>query len=119
MSTSPLDPQDIRAAAEVHRELGPEYNDAVVAAFIDRVDRAVEARVQARLAAERPRQPAARRGRRALLKGAVIGVCAGALIAGVSIAQTHGGLAHNVQVRAVPNGQLGPPPPLAPPGPGH
>jgi hypothetical protein len=46
MSTSPLDPQDVRAAAEVDRELGPEYSDEVVAAFIDRVDRAVAARAK-------------------------------------------------------------------------
>ena len=117
MSTSPLDPQDIRAAAEIHRELGPEYSDAVVAAFIDRVDRAVEARVQARLAAERQRQPAVRRGRGTLLKGAAIGVCAGALIAGVSIAHTHAGVVHNVQVRAGLHGQPGPPPPPAAPAP--
>ena len=27
MSTSPLSPQEIRAAAETHQELGPEYSD--------------------------------------------------------------------------------------------
>ncbi len=43
MSTSPLDPQDVRAAAEVDRELGPEYSDEVAAAFIDRVDQAAAA----------------------------------------------------------------------------
>lgn len=31
MTSSSLAPDDIRAAAEVHDELGPEYSDAVVA----------------------------------------------------------------------------------------
>ena len=95
MSTSPLDPQDIRAAAEVHRELGPEYSDAVIAAFIDRVDRAVAARVEARLAEERQRLPAIRGGHRGtLLKGVALGLCAGALVAGVSISHTQAIEAH-------------------------
>ena len=34
MSTSPLSPQEIRAAA-MHRELGPEYSDAVVESFLE------------------------------------------------------------------------------------
>jgi hypothetical protein len=64
-STSAVSADDIRAAAETHHELGPGYSDAVVAAFIDKVDRAVAARVEARLALEQP-QPAkpARRDRR-------------------------------------------------------
>src|ERR1035441_7092443 len=50
MSTSPLSPEEIRAAAEAHRELGPEYSDAVVASFIEKVDKEIAARVDARLA---------------------------------------------------------------------
>jgi hypothetical protein len=76
MSDSPLSPQEIRAAAEAHAELGPEYSDAVVAAFLDRVDQAVAARVDARLADMRqPAPPAEQEDRRTLLKGVVIGVC--------------------------------------------
>ena len=90
MSTSPVDPQEIRAAAEVHRELGPEYSDAVVAAFIDRVDQAVAARVEARLEEERRKLPATR-NRRTLLKGVALGACAGALIAGISIGHVEAG----------------------------
>jgi len=37
MSTSPLSPQEIRAAAEAHKELGPEYSDAVIESFLERV----------------------------------------------------------------------------------
>jgi hypothetical protein len=97
MSTSPLSPEDIRAAAEVCHELGPEYNDAVVASFIDRVDREVAARVNARLADTRPARPAVVGTRRTLLKGMVVGAVAG----GLTIAAV-GGLAgrsgHSVRV---------------------
>jgi hypothetical protein len=111
MSTSPVDPQDIRAAAEVERELGPEYSDAVVAAFLDKVDRAVAARVEAQLADRRGAVPVIRRSRRALAKGVAIGVCATAIVAGTSIA--HVSSAHHAGISAhfVP----GPPrPPAAP-----
>jgi hypothetical protein len=57
---SALSPGDIKAAAEVHRELGPEYSDAVVASFIDKVDREVAARVEARLAGTPQAQAPAR-----------------------------------------------------------
>ena len=109
MSTSPVDPQEVRAAAEVHRELGPEYSDAVIAEFIDRVDRAVAARVEARLAEERRHQPARRDRHRTLLKGVALGVCAGALVAGVGISHVAGVDAHQSQAKiAVPRGGFGP-----------
>jgi len=80
MDTSPVSPQDVRAAAEVHAELSPEYQDAVVAAFVDKVEREVDARVRARLAAMyRPEVEPLRRA--TLLKGIVIGAGAGALVA--------------------------------------
>jgi hypothetical protein len=76
MGTSPLSPDDIRAAAGAHHELGPDYGDAVVASFLDRVDREIAARVDERLAASRPppRPPAEPENRRTLLKGFAIGV---------------------------------------------
>jgi hypothetical protein len=86
MSTSPVSPEDIRAAAEIHQELGPEYSDAVVAAFLDKVDKEVAARVEARLA-EASRGKLTRRGRRrTLVAGVAMGACAGALITGISMA---------------------------------
>ncbi len=58
MSDSSVTGQDIRAAAEVHGELGPEYGDAVVESFLARIDKQIEARVDERLAAAaRPRRP--------------------------------------------------------------
>jgi hypothetical protein len=52
-----LGPDEIRAAAEVHAELSPDYRDAVVESFLDRVNKEIDARVDQRVAAAR--QPAA------------------------------------------------------------
>ena len=58
---------EIRAAAETHRELPPEYQNAVIESFLAKVDREIDARVDARLATHghgrtslrgRPRGPA-------------------------------------------------------------
>jgi hypothetical protein len=54
MSTSSLEPDEIRAAAELHRELDPEYRDAVVESFLDRVGKEIDARVDRRLASAQP-----------------------------------------------------------------
>jgi hypothetical protein len=77
MSTSPLSPQEIRAAAAVHKELGPEYSDAVVESFLDRVDQEITARLDARLGPvprEQPVQPVQSSSRRTLLTGVAIGI---------------------------------------------
>ena len=75
MSDSPLSRQEIYAAAAVHDELGPEYSDAVVASFLEKVDKEIDARVDARLAGIRqPAPPAGRDDRRTLLKGVAIGI---------------------------------------------
>jgi len=75
MGTSPLSPEDIRAAAGAHHELGPEYSDAVVASFLERVDQEIAARVDERLAARRPRaRPVEPGNRRAVMKGFAAGV---------------------------------------------
>jgi hypothetical protein len=77
MSTSPLSPQEIRAAAAAHKELGPEYGDAVIESFLERVDREITARVDARLgpvSREQPVQSAQSNSRRTLLTGVAIGI---------------------------------------------
>lgn len=79
MSTSPLSPQEIRAAAEAHHELGPEYSDAVVASFLEKVDKQVAASVDARLAAASQAEQAKLDGRHALLKGMAIGAAVGGI----------------------------------------
>ena len=89
MGTSPLSPKDIRAAAGAHHELGPEYSDAVVASFLEKVDQEIAARVDERLAAGTPRpSPAERENRRALVKGFAMGVASSIavvlLVAGIN-----------------------------------
>jgi hypothetical protein len=60
MSKSSLSADDLRAAAEVHNELGPEYGDAVVESFLAKIDQQIDARVDQRLASmtKRGRRPA-------------------------------------------------------------
>lgn len=86
MGTSPLSPEDIRAASAAHHELGPEYSDAVVASFLEKVDQEIAARVDERLASTRTR-PVESGHRRALVKGFVMGVGSSAavvlLVAGI------------------------------------
>ncbi|HEY6276901.1 MAG TPA: hypothetical protein VIX86_11280 [Streptosporangiaceae bacterium] len=80
MSDSPLSRQDIYAAAAAHDELGPEYSDAVVASFLEKVDREIAARVDARLAGRRqPAPPGGRDGLRTLLKGIAVGIGVGGI----------------------------------------
>jgi hypothetical protein len=52
-----LSPEEIRAAAETHNELGPVYRDAVLEGFLDKVGREIDARVDARLAQQQATQP--------------------------------------------------------------
>jgi hypothetical protein len=71
---------EIRAAAAAHEELGPEYSDAVVASFLERVEEEIDARVNARMAEVRGPDAPARTGqdsRRVLLRGIAIGVMIG------------------------------------------
>lgn len=57
MSSPSLTPDEIRAAAETHHELGPDYQSAVIDSFLDKVGREIDARVDARLAGLLPGQP--------------------------------------------------------------
>jgi hypothetical protein len=50
MSTPPVSSQDLRAAAETYRELGPEYRDAILNSFLEKVEARIDARMNARLA---------------------------------------------------------------------
>lgn len=59
--TASMSPEEFRAAAEVHDELGPRYQDAVIESFLEKVGREIDARVDARLDRQPPQQ-ASRRG---------------------------------------------------------
>ena len=54
MGDPTLSPDEIRAAAQVHDELGPEYRDAVVESFLAKIDNQVAARIDAQLDSARP-----------------------------------------------------------------
>jgi len=91
MSTSPLSPDEIRAAAAAHQQLGAEYSDAVIASFLERVDQEITARADARSAPvprEQPMPPEQSNGRRTLLTGVAIGI----FVTGVPSAASAGGV---------------------------
>src|SRR2546429_4658665 len=76
---------EIRAAAAAHEELGPEYSDAVVASFLERVEEEIDARVDARMAeARRPGAPAGQDSKRALWRGVAGGTLRGPVITGAA-----------------------------------
>lgn len=54
MSTPHLPRDEVEAALGARRELGPETEPAVIDSFVDRMERAIEARVDERIAAKRP-----------------------------------------------------------------
>lgn len=90
MSTSPLSPDDIRAAAEVHAELGPEYREAVVESFLAKIDSEIGARVDARLATtppprKRDTDPVTAARRRGVATGLVGGLALGTIVVGVPL----------------------------------
>lgn len=89
MSDPGLSPDEVRAVAEVHNELGPEYRDAIVESFLEKIDKQVDARIDAQLAA--PRQAGTRAPDPALLerKRAQFG----AIVAGSVVAAFGSGLA--------------------------
>ncbi len=86
MSDVPLTAEDIRAAAEVHGELGPDYSDAVVESFLAKIDKQIEARVDERLASlskpgRRPVDPV----RLSKYRIALAGAGAGMVVVGVPL----------------------------------
>ncbi len=98
MSDVPLSAQDVRAAAEVHNELGPDYSDAVVESFLMKIDEHIESRVDERLAnrthSRKPMDPVRLRTWRVALAGAAAGsVVVGlplTLIAAIALSRSTG-----------------------------
>jgi hypothetical protein len=79
VSTPEVSGHDLRAAVEANRELGPDYSDAVVDSFLEKIEARLDERVNARLA---ELTPSRRRGladlsrdyRRGLQTGTMIGI---------------------------------------------
>ncbi len=91
MTGTSLNPDDIRAAAEAHRDLGPDYQSAVVDSFIEKVTREIDARVDARLESKSQlNQPAVRQSReRGPFALAIISLVAAIPLTGIALATTH------------------------------
>jgi hypothetical protein len=88
MGDSRLSPEEIRAAAEVHSELGPDYHDAVVQSFLDKLDGDVRARIDAQLGARPARKaadPALLEHRRTQLGAMVAGSVLTAVASGAAV----------------------------------
>lgn len=86
MRETPLSAADVRAAAEVHRELGPDYSDAVVESFLARIDEHIEARVEQRVGRvktrrRRPADPARLSKRRTVFAS----FAAGSVVVGIPV----------------------------------
>jgi hypothetical protein len=90
MGDPKLSPDEVRAAAEVHDELGPDYRDAVVESFLERIDKEVGARIDARIDAmpqDRARpDPALLERKRTQLAAMVAGSAVAALASGGAVA---------------------------------
>jgi hypothetical protein len=90
MRDARLSPDEVRAAAQVHSELGPEYRDAVVESFLERIDKEVGARIDARIDAMRPARahatdPAVLDRKRAQLGAMAAGSVFAALASGAAV----------------------------------
>jgi hypothetical protein len=85
MSESPLSTQDIRAAAEVHGELGPDYSDAVVESFLAKIDKQIEARVDERLASQPRRRKPVDPARQRTLRIALASAAGGSVVVGLPL----------------------------------
>ena len=89
--SAPLSPEEVRAAAETHKELGPDYQEAVIESFLDKVGREIDARVDARLAQQQAAQPPAQHGRsQSPMTLAIVSMALGIPISAIAVsAGTH------------------------------
>jgi hypothetical protein len=88
---SSLSPEEIRAAAETHSELGRDYQSAVIDSFIEKVGREIDARVDARVAGQyAPRRPPAERTGRGAFPLAIVSMVMGIPLTAIVLGQSHG-----------------------------
>jgi hypothetical protein len=82
MNTPRLSAQDLRAAAEVHEELGPQYSDAVLDSFLAKL----EDRLQQRMAPSKPhRRRSLSKAQRDRLHDLVTGLTIGGGVVGIPL----------------------------------
>jgi hypothetical protein len=88
VNSTSLTPDEVRAAAETHRDLAPEYQSAVIESFLDRVGREIDARVDARLAAGQTpsRPPATQHPDRSSLALAIVSMVLGVPLTAIAVA---------------------------------
>lgn len=91
MNSPSLTPDEVRAAAETHRDLGPEYQSAVIESFLEKVGREIDARVDARVAAAQPHltpaQPARQTSReRSAFALAIVSITLGIPLTAITVA---------------------------------
>jgi hypothetical protein len=85
VNSTSLTPEEVRAAAETHQELGPDYQAAVIESFIDKVGKEIDARVDARLAMSESWAQAPARRQRSFGKDKPFSLAVLSLIIGVPI----------------------------------
>jgi hypothetical protein len=85
VSSSSLTPDEIRAAAETHNELGNEYQSAVIESFLEKVGNEIDARVDARLNTSRYPGPAQAPTPRAKREGSATALGVISIILGIPI----------------------------------
>ncbi len=91
MNGSSLTPEEIRAAAETHSELGPQYQSAVIDSFLEKVGREIDARVDARVAGLYPgRKPPAERAGRGVFPLAIISMVMGIPLTAIVLGTARG-----------------------------
>lgn len=83
-----MTPEEIRAAAETHRELGPDYQSAVIDSFLDKVGREIDARVDQRMMMMGPGpmgRPIRQPRERAPLALAIVSMVVGIPLTGIAL----------------------------------
>ncbi|HEY9525170.1 MAG TPA: hypothetical protein VIR33_18170 [Thermopolyspora sp.] len=81
MSEKSLPRDELRAAVEARRDLGPDYESALVESFLDRVEKTIASRVQGEVNAQLTQHP----GRRYKSRDPSIAIALGSLGIGVPL----------------------------------
>ncbi|MEV0583471.1 hypothetical protein [Nonomuraea sp. NPDC050310] len=93
--TTPSPGDELRAAVSARRDLGPEFEDALVESFLDKLGSEVDRRVDQRVAAAEVATPATRDGRSdgMRLALAIVSLALGTIVTIAILATTKGALA--------------------------